>query len=126
MNFDSIYNAFVSASEWFINDFLHPLMNFINNTPLVSAAILVTFGIPALIYVLYVYRDISNSTEDMTFNQGDKMIMRINKHEKRMKKKMQKQRQEAIESQRSARGYSPGKSNKYVDAYIRSLKYDNK
>lgn len=127
MTFESIYNDLVTSSDWLLNQFFRSFISFINSNPLIVTAVLVSFCVPALIYILYIYRDISSSVEGLSFSHADKMIMRVKKYDFKIKRDIQKQRQEAIEAQRFARGRLRGSSaNKYVNAYMNSLKNDNK
>lgn len=129
MSYNSIFNALGTASDWFINRFLFRFFDFIESTPLISAAIMITVGLPLVILVLKSIADFSHNAEDMSFRQKEGIQNVITKSDKvvtkNRKKILNKKREEAIEAQRASRGYYSSRNNKYVNAYINSLK-DNK
>ena len=128
MRFDSIFNSLGSASDWLLNRFLFPFFDFIESTPLISAAIIITVGLPLVLLVLNVFADFSHSAEDVAFRNKDGAQNVMSKTDKTIKKVrlsiLKKKRDEAIEAQRASRGYYSSNNNKYVNAYMNSLKYD--
>lgn len=125
MTYQSIADALSQCFAWF-NNFIYLFVDFITDNPLVSAGVLVLVGVPITISVLLVIFNIPRSTYSMSISTKEgtqnvffKVDKTVNKIQRRL---LKKKREEAIEAQRFARGRSPGKNNKYVNAYIDSLK----
>lgn len=128
MSYNSIFNALGSASDWLLNRFLFPFFDFIESTPLISAAIMITVGLPLVLLVLKSIANFSHSVDTYTVNDKvgfQNSIADVDKKVRKHKKKMlNDKRDEAIKAQRASRGYYSSNNNKYVNAYMNSLKYD--
>lgn len=133
MDFDvlfKIFDDFLYSFEFFFSDFLLKLLDFVEFTPLVLFSVLVFFVVPLLIHVIDIFIMFSDSTAKLTFDNKEGIQNVITKTDKTVSKVrrqlLKKKRDEALEAQRASRGRFPLNNNKYVNAYISSLKYDNK
>lgn len=100
MSYNSIFNSLGTASDWFINRFLIPFFDFIESTPLISAAIMITVGLPLVLLVLISIANFSHSAEDFTYNESNRMFLRSSKlyrkiHKKQIYEERERQKTEA-------------------------------
>ena len=133
LDFDVLFEIIDDLSfsfEFFFSDFLLKLLDFVEFTPLVLFSVLVFFVVPLFIHVIDIFIMFSDSTAKLTFDNKEGIQNVITKTDKTVSKVrrqlLKKKRDEALEAQRASRGRSPSNNNKYVNAYISSLKYDNK
>lgn len=126
LSYESIFDSITSASDWFLTEFFTPLIDFIKDTPLVSASIIVGAGLPLFLLVLLVFRDASVGTMEELYRPHS-LINKYRKNKiKKEKEAIESERQKAIEAQRNSRGYNYSGNNKYVTAYLSSLQHDKK
>lgn len=68
MTFESIYNSLEACTIWFFGSFFNPLINFIKDTPLLSSAILIVVGLPAVMLIFDFFKRISLNFKSLKIN----------------------------------------------------------
>lgn len=137
MNLDIFENSlfehllfFTDVLAYFIGEIFVSFLDFIEFNPFVAFSVSITFVFPFMIYFVKIFIDFSHSAGEMTVREKEGTQNVITKTDKLFLKYrrnlLKKKRDEALEAQRASRGRSPLNNNKYVNAYISSLKYDNK
>lgn len=70
MSFESIYNSLEACTIWFFGSFFNPLINFIKDTPLLSSAILIFVGLPAIVLIFDFFKKISFNINSFKINNN--------------------------------------------------------
>lgn len=110
MTYEVIFNSLQSAYEWLFGIFFPRIFAFLKNNELVSAALIISLVLPALLLIFNFFIDASSDAEVYT----SKMI----------KNKRLNARNEELKEQRKQIYYK--RNNIYQQAYYNSLKYDKK
>ena len=109
MTYEVIFNSLQSAYEWLFGIFFPRIFAFLKNNELVSAALIISLVLPALLLIFNFFIDASSDAEVYTSKMIKKKRIRSNDDLKEQRKQIYYKR-----------------NNIYQQAYYNSLKYDKK
>lgn len=117
MTYEIILDSLKSSYNWLFGIYFPRIFAFLRNNELVSAALIISIALPALLVVLCFFLEASSDAERFTSSA-------IKKHLKKSKNDEQAERRKQEIYKLRQQGYQG--RNVYQQAYLNSLKYDKK
>lgn len=117
MTYEIIFDSLKSSYNWLFGIYFPRIFAFLKNNELVSAALIISIALPALLVVLSFFISTSSDAERFTSFAIKKYIKKSRNDEQDNKRKQEiyKLRQQGYQGR-----------NAYHQAYLNSLKYDKK